>query len=55
MVKGTAFEFLALHTTTLLFPMAPETEVALLPGGLKTKTSTAPGAEMSAAEIATTS
>jgi hypothetical protein len=39
----------------LLFPMAPETEVALLSGGLKTKTSTVPGARMSAAEIATTS
>ncbi|PYX05636.1 MAG: hypothetical protein DMG85_15010 [Acidobacteria bacterium] len=55
MVKETAFEFLPLHTVTLLFPMAPETEIALLPGGLKTKTSTVPGAAMSAAEIATTS
>jgi len=53
-VKETAFEFLPLHTVTLLFPMAPETEVALLSGGLKTKTSTVPGAEMSPAEIATT-
>jgi hypothetical protein len=55
MVRETAFEFLPLHTVTLLFPMAPETEVALLSGGLKTKTSTVPGARMSAAEIATTS
>jgi len=55
MVNETAFEFLPLHTVTLLFPMAPETEVALLSGGLKTKTTTVPGDEMSAAEIATTS
>ena len=55
MVKETAFEFLPLHTMTLLFPMAPETEVALLSSRLKTKTSTVPGARMSAAEIATTS
>jgi hypothetical protein len=29
MVNETAFEFLPLHTVTLLFPMAPETEVSL--------------------------
>jgi hypothetical protein len=53
-VKGTAFESLPLQTVTVLTPMAPETEVVSLSGGLKTNTSTAPGCAISAAVIAAT-
>jgi hypothetical protein len=36
-VKETAFEFLPLHRLLVLLPIAPETEIVLLSGGLKTR------------------
>jgi hypothetical protein len=53
-VNGTAFEFPPPHGVPEVFPMAPETEVVPLSGGLKTNTSTCPAAAMSAADIAAT-
>jgi hypothetical protein len=54
-VKETAFEFLPLQKLLVLPPREPETTTVVLSGGLKTKTSTVPGAAMSGAVIAATS
>ncbi len=51
-VNATAFESLAVHPITKVFPMAPETEVDFPLGGLNTSTSTDPGVAMSAAVTA---
>jgi hypothetical protein len=51
-VKETAFESLALHVVTVPIPIAPETEVVLVSGGLNTDTSALPGSPISAAVIA---
>lgn len=51
-MKETAFESLPLHTVLVPIPIAPETEVVLVPGGLNTDTGTVPGFAISAAVIA---
>ena len=47
-VKETAFESLPLQLVIVPIPIAPETEVVLVPGGLNTTTSTIPGCAISA-------
>jgi hypothetical protein len=42
-VKETVFESLALQLVMVPIPIAPETEVVLVPGGSNTSTSTIPG------------
>ncbi len=51
-MKETVFESLALQLVIVPIPIAPETEVVLVPGGLDTNTSTIPGCAISAAVIA---
>ena len=51
-VKETVFESLPLQLVMVPIPIAPETEVVLVPGGLNTSTSTIPGCAISAAVIA---
>jgi hypothetical protein len=52
MVKETAFEFFPLQLVTVPIPIAPETEVVLVSGGLNTVTNTIPGCAISAAVTA---
>jgi hypothetical protein len=48
-VKETTFEFLPLHAVAEINPIPPETKVVPPSGGLKTRTSAAPGCAMSVA------
>ena len=48
-MKETAFESLPLQLVIVPIPIAPETEVVFVSGGLSTKTSTIPGCAISAA------
>ena len=50
-MKETAFESFR-YTVLVPIPIAPETDVVLVPGGLNTDTSTVPGFAISAAVIA---
>ena len=50
-MKKTAFESLPLQLVMVPIPIAPETEVVLVPGGLNTSASTIPGCAISAAVI----
>ena len=47
-MKETAFESLPLQLVIVPIPIAPETEVVLVPGGLNTTTSTITGCAISA-------
>jgi len=51
-VKETVFESLPLQLVMVPIPIAPETEVVLVSGGLNTNTSTIPGCAISAAVTA---
>jgi hypothetical protein len=52
-VTETTFESLPLQLVTVPIPIAPETEVVLVPGGLNTNTGTMPGFVISPAIIVT--